>query len=360
MFNRIQKIVCYVAMIASTLFVLPTVQAQYALTNGLLPIERDNIAIFKRISPFVVNVHNMRANVNPFFDISGAQRGVGSGFIWNNKGYIVTNYHVVHGAHRLAVTLQNGKTVQAKIVGVEPRKDIAVLKMQSTKALRGLLPMPSFPVADSAKIQVGQNAIAIGNPFGLNSTLTTGVVSAMDRAVPGVAGVTIYGMIQTDASINPGNSGGPLLDSEARLIGMNTMIYSRSGSSSGVGFAIPSNTIAHVVDQLIRYGRVTTPGFGFQPLSDQVAGQLGIRGVIIGKVVPKTPAARAGLRGVYRDNAGQLRLGDIIVAINGKRINSYDDMYHTLSKIKVGEKVTVTILRNRRERRIQLRTMNIG
>src|SRR3990167_1134116 len=331
------------------------------IPNGLLPVERDNIAVFKRISPFVVNVHNMRTTVNPFFDMNGVQQqGVGSGFIWNDKGYVVTNYHVIQGAERLAVTLQNGKTIQAKMVGIEPRKDIAVLKLVSTKELRHLLSISTFPVADSSKIQVGQNAIAIGNPFGLNSTLTTGVVSAIDRSVLGVGSVTIYGMIQTDASINPGNSGGPLLDSDARLIGMNTVIYSNSGASTGVGFAIPSNTIKNVVEQLIQYGHINMPGLGFQPLSDQVADQLGIQGVVIAKVLPNTPAANANLQGIYRDSYGHLRLGDVIVSVNGRAIKNYDDLYHAMSKLKIGEEVAVMIARNGKRFRVKLHTINIG
>ncbi len=191
---------------------------------------------------------------------------------------------------------------------------------------------------------VGQKALAIGNPFGFDHSLTVGVISALGRQVPGVGGVTIHDMIQTDASINPGNSGGPLLDSMGRLIGMNTAIFSESGSSAGVGFAVPGNEIEHIVNQIIKNGRVKLAGIGFQPVRPSIAQHFGVtRGILVAEVMPNTPAAKAGLRGTYRDGLRRIVLGDIVIGINGHPVKNYDELYHLLSSIEIGKKVKMTI-----------------
>lgn len=326
--------------------------------SDLLPNERDTITIFERTAPLVVNVHKLRTVITRDLVPHDIQAGTASGFIWDKAGYIVTNFHVIRGANKIAVTLQKGKTVQAKIIGAYPRKDIAVLKMINTEALDKLDKFKHFPIADSNNLQVGQNAIAIGNPFGLDSTLTTGVVSALGRDIPGVAG-RIHNMIQTDASINPGNSGGPLLDSHGRLIGMNTMIFSASGTSSGIGFALPANDISRIVKQLIKYGRVKQARIGIQVFNDQVARQLDLDGVIISSVVSGSPAKKAGLQGSYRDRDGDIVLGDIITAINNHPIRRYDDLFEVLDHVNVGDKVTIKYRRNNRYYETKVATIDL-
>lgn len=326
--------------------------------TDLLPDERDTITIFEKTAPLVVNVHKLRTVITRDLVRHDVQAGTASGFIWDKNGYIVTNFHVIRGANKIAVTLQKGKTVQAKIIGAYPRKDIALLKIADTSALKDLDHFEHFPVADSNDLQVGQNAIAIGNPFGLDSTLTTGVVSALGREIPGVAG-RIHNMIQTDASINPGNSGGPLLDSHGRLIGMNTMIFSASGTSSGIGFAVPANDINRIVKQLIQYGRVKQARIGVQVFNDQVARQLGLEGVIISSVITGSPAQKAGLQGSYRDRNGDIILGDIISAINNHPIKRYDDLFEVLDHIKVGDTVTIKYLRNGHSYEGKVKTIDI-
>jgi S1-C subfamily serine protease len=268
--------------------------------------------------------------------------GSGSGFLWDDAGHVVTNYHVVHGAQSLKVTLRDQKVFDAKIVGAEPRKDIAVLKIEAPKT--SLVPIKLANPKDP--LDVGQKTIAIGNPFGLDHTLTTGVISALGRQVQGAGGVTIKDMIQTDAAINPGNSGGPLLDSAGHLIGMNTMIFSKSGASAGIGFAVPVTTIARVVPQLIKHGRVEQVGFGVSiDPSQRIERRLGLRGVLIIAVLKGGPAQKAGLRGIQRTPDGGLTLGDVIVAVNDKPVTDYDDLYQILDERKAGDKVTIKIRR---------------
>src|SRR5262249_32861404 len=253
--------------------------------------------------------------------------GSGSGFVWDENGNVVTNYHVVEGARSLTVTFHNQQTFEARIAGVEPRKDIAVLSVNAPKNL--LKPVRFMKHAD---LEVGQKTIAIGNPFGLDHTLTTGVVSALGRQVQGIGGVTIRDMIQTDAAINPGNSGGPLLDSSGRLIGMNTIIYSKSGSSAGIGFAVPVSTIQRVVPQIIKNGRAEQLGLGVQvDPSGRLEQRLGMRGVVVLDVMPGSPAARAGLHGVTQ-SLGGLTLGDVIVGIDDQKVGSFDDLYSALDQ----------------------------
>jgi S1-C subfamily serine protease len=272
--------------------------------------------------------------------------GSGSGFVWDEQGHIVTNFHVVANAQHLTVTLQDQRTFPARVVGSEPRKDIAVVRIETPPG--ALTPIGRHQ--EKTDLEVGQKVIAIGNPFGLDQTLTTGVISALGRQVDGIGGVKIREMIQTDAAINPGNSGGPLLDSTGRLIGMNTMIFSKSGTSAGIGFAVPATTIARVVPQLIKLGHVEQVGIGIDIDPERrLERRFRIRGVIILGVRPDGPAAAAGLKGLTRTLNG-LQLGDIIVGIDDKPVNDYDDLYSILDAKKAGDTIRVTVSREGRER----------
>jgi S1-C subfamily serine protease len=303
--------------------------------------EQNTIAVFRAAAPATVFVtqnqlvldrYSLRATETP--------TGAGSGFIWDEQGHVVTNYHVVAGARSLTVTLHDQSVWPAQLVGGDPRKDVAVLKIEAPES--ALVPVARPP--EGYELEVGQKTLAIGNPFGLDHTLTTGVVSALGREIVGYGNVTIKGMIQTDASINPGNSGGPLLDSGGRLIGMNTMIFSQAGQSAGIGFAVPHQTVDRVVTQIITTGKVTQVGIGISALEDAIARRAGIDGVAVLEVLPGTPAAKAGLRGLTMTPRGA-RVGDVIVAVDGAEIDDYDDLYNALDPRKPGEKVKLGILR---------------
>ena len=322
--------------------------------------EKNTISIFKQASPNVVYVHKINRFQTPFAEQFEVASGTGSGVIWDKEGHIITNYHVVHGAHHLMVSFGK-KTVPAKLVGAEPRKDIAVLKLESTNDFPSFEHFKPFELCSTDTLVVGQKTIAIGNPFGLDHSLTTGVISALDREVPSVGGVSIRDMIQTDASINPGNSGGPLLDSQGCLIGLNTMIYSRTGAASGVGFAVPAEAISRVVPQLIQYGRVKTSGIGIVPLESKIANHFAAnKGVFISRVLKNTAAEKAGLRGVQVDNLGRLLLGDSIVAINGETVSNYNDLYNILNDIPIGKKIEVRINRSGKLKTISMKTMDLS
>jgi S1-C subfamily serine protease len=304
--------------------------------------EKATIALFRQASPSVVNITTLMV-ARDFFSLNLLQipEGMGSGFIWDDAGHIVTNFHVIQTANAAQVTLADHSTWKASRVGVGPDKDIAVLRIDAPK--NRLRPIP---IGMSKDLQVGQKVFAIGNPFGLDQTLTTGIISALGREIESVTRRPIQGVIQTDAAINPGNSGGPLLDSAGRLIGINTAIYSPSGASTGIGFAIPVDTVNRVVPELIRYGKITRPGLGVQVAEDQLAEQLGVNGVLVVDVAPKSAAAKAGIRPTRRDSFGRVRLGDVIVAIDGKKVASVNDLFLTLEEKKVGDVVTVTLLRD--------------
>jgi len=271
-------------------------------------------------------------------------RGTGSGFVWDEQGHIVTNYHVIQGASSAKVTLSDHTTLDARLTGAEPTFDVAVLKIDAPKDK-----LPAILIGSSADLQVGQKVFAIGNPFGLDQTLTSGIVSALGREIKSPNDRTITGVIQTDAAINPGNSGGPLLDSAGRLIGVNTAIASPSGAYAGVGFAIPVDTVNEVVTQLIRRGSVPRPESGIVAAEDRIARQLGVRsGVVMTDV--RGPAAEAGLRPLKRVSGGYI--GDVIVAIDGQPIRRRADIEKVLSRAKVGETITVTVVRN--EERVEV------
>ncbi len=303
--------------------------------------ERNTISVFRAAAQSTVFVTQTRL-VEDYF--AGTQQevpaGSGSGFVWDDNGIVVTNYHVVEGARSVTVTFHTQETFEAKVVGIEPRKDIAVLKVEAPAKL--LVPTR---VAKGGEVEVGQKAIAIGNPFGLDHTLTTGVISAIGRQVQGAGGVSIRDMIQTDAAINPGNSGGPLLDSQGQLIGMNTMIFSKSGSSAGIGFAVPTSTISRIVPQIIKTGRAEQVGIGIgvDPVQ-KLERRLGLDGVIVLLVPDGSAAATAGLKGLTRTRRG-LALGDVIVAIDTKRVVHFDDLYTVLDSHKPDDTVKLTVMR---------------
>ncbi len=313
--------------------------------------ERNTIAVFANTANSCVFVTQRQLVVDYF---AGRARdvaaGSGSGWVWDREGHVVTNFHVIANAQKLTVTLQNQKTFPATVVGSEPRKDIAVLKIEAPP--QDLTPIQRY--AGRWPLEVGQKVIAIGNPFGLDHTLTTGIISALGREVDGIGGVTIRDMIQTDAAINPGNSGGPLLDSSGRLIGMNTMIFSRSGASAGIGFAVSAQTIGRIVPQLIKSGRVEQVGLGIEiDPQRRLERHLGLRGMIVIAAIPDSPAAKAGVRGLEQNTTG-LRLGDVVIAIDGKEVKDYDDLYNLLDGRRAGEKAKVTLLRDRGRVEIEL------
>ncbi len=308
----------------------------------LLPDERNTIAIFQKASPSVVFVYNIQSQFDPrTFNVSEVPQGSGSGFLWDKSGHIVTNFHVVANASRIAVTLIDGKTYEAEKIGEEPSKDLAVLKIDLLGT--NVTPLGEV-VADSSKVLVGQKSIAIGNPFGLDHTLTVGTISAMGRSMASIVkDVTIRDMIQTDAAINPGNSGGPLLNSHGELIGMNTLILR---NSTGIGFAVPSNTISRIVSQIIEFGEPVRSGIGITVVSEgNLVQRLGLTGVMIRVVQPDSPAAQAGLRGMTISQAGRIVVGDIIQAIDGQPITNVDDLYHALDLKREGEVVNVVFYR---------------
>jgi S1-C subfamily serine protease len=329
---------------------------------NMLSTEQNSIDVFQLASPKVVYVERLvtvkkRTRSKQIQVISD---GTGSGIIWDNAGHIVTNYHVIKGADHFQVTIGDVET-DAKVVGAEPRKDIAVLKVYAPKVLAQLKTFKPFEIAPTRDLKVGQKSIAIGNPFGLDHTLTIGVVSAIHREFPGVGGVNIHGAIQTDASINPGNSGGPLLDSHGRLIGLNTAIFSQSGSSAGIGFAVPSDDVQSVVTQIITKGRVVLSGIGIQRAEPRTAEKLGVKeGILIEKVLPHTPAAKAKLATTTRDHWGRTHLGDVIVSINDHPVYNYDVFYNMLTKIGVGEEIKVTVVRDGKKINHQMKTIDIA
>jgi S1-C subfamily serine protease len=273
-------------------------------------------------------------------------QGSGSGFIWDKEGHIVTNFHVIAGAGRITVVTSDRSEYPAKVAGVDPDHDLAVLKISAPEG--SLVPVV---VGSSKDLRVGQKTLAIGNPFGLDHTLTTGVVSALGRTIRSMSDRTIEGVIQTDAAINPGNSGGPLLDSSGRLIGVNTQIVSPSGAFAGISFAVPVDTVNRVVPQLIAYGKIIRPGLGVVLLQDSIAARYGIQGAVLMRVEPQSAAARAGLKGARETPEGEIVLGDILTAIDGEKVESMDDLQTILDRHKVGDPVSVEYSRDGEKRR---------
>lgn len=309
----------------------------------LLDVEKKIIKTYREVVPSVVNVSNIRVADNFFYGRVEVPQGAGSGFVWDKDGHIVTNFHVVQGGDSFVVTFHNDpKQYKAKVVGVAPNKDVAVLKLED-KPKNPLIPIRP---GSSKNLLVGQFALALGNPFGLDHSISQGIISALGRKIQGIGGVSIQDMIQTDAAINQGNSGGPLLNSSGEVIGMNTMIFSTSGSSAGLGFAVPIDTINRIVPQLIEHGKVIRPGLGIGILDENLREQyVGEKGAVISFIDEKGAAARAGLKGIEKDRYGRIYLGDIILKIDDKEVNSRDDVYHALDNKEIGDTITVTYRR---------------
>ncbi len=313
-------------------------------------LEQATIDLFKGSNEAVVYITTLMVQRDVFsLNVMEIPRGAGSGFIWDDQGHIVTNFHVIEGASSAEVTLADHSKWPAKLIGVAPDKDIAVLKIDAPAAK-----LKAIPIGVSKDLQVGQFAFAIGDPFGLDQTLTTGIISALGREVQSPSGRPIQGVIQTDAAINPGNSGGPLLDSAGRLIGMNTAIFSPSGAYAGIGFAVPVDTVNRIVPQLIAYGKIARPGLGVNLAEDAVARRVGVDGVLLINIARGSAAAKAGLRGTRRDNDGNIVLGDVIVAIDGQPIHDNDDLYKLLDNHEPGDRVKVTYQRENRKQTIEV------
>jgi 2-alkenal reductase len=363
---NLPRLLLLVGLIAVALLVLRPDFHQVVIgtTAGPRPVEArsmplsdaENVAIriFEADSPSVVQVASeaVPAGTTPRLPGSLAL-GTGSGFIWDDAGHVVTNHHVVQGARRVSVRLSTGEVADARIVGTAPSYDLAVLRMSA----RGGLP-PPLPLGSSEDLKVGQTAFAIGNPFGLRGTMTTGIISALKRRLPTSGGREIAGVIQTDASINPGNSGGPLLDSAGRVIGVTTAILSPSGTSAGIGFAIPVDVLNRVVPELIRNGRVPIPGIGVSIADESVAANAMIeQGVVVVSVLPGSPAERAGLRGV---DPMRGTVGDVIVAIGGMPVHLATDLTDQLERVGVGNAATLTVMNNGARREVRVNVVDLS
>ena len=318
--------------------------------------ERASIEVFERVSPSVTYITNKRLQRDYFsFNVMEIPQGTGSGFLWDNKGHIVTNFHVVYEADEIEVRLRDGKSYDADIVGADPDHDLVVLQINATN-----LNFPPVMIGSSNDLRVGQKVLAIGNPFGLDSTLTTGVISALGRTIQSMTKRYIHDVIQTDAAINPGNSGGPLLDSFGRLIGVNTAIISPSGTYSGVGFAVPVDTVNRVVTKLINHGKVGRPGFGISLIPEHIMSRIGIEGVGILEVFKGSSAEEAGLREVKRLPNGRIEIGDIIIEVDGSKIRESSDLVRSLDRHEVGEEVDIIIIREnvKKSMRIVIQSVN--
>ncbi|MBD3648523.1 MAG: trypsin-like peptidase domain-containing protein, partial [Pseudomonadales bacterium] len=305
--------------------------------------ERNNMEVFRNISPTVVFVTNTQLRRDMFsLNVMEIPRGSGSGFVWDDSGLIVTNYHVIHDANKIIITLQSGEDYEAKRVGIAPEKDLALLRIDAPEEhLRGI------PLGDSDDLSVGRKVLAIGNPFALDTTLTVGVVSALGREIKSLNNRTIKNVIQTDAAINPGNSGGPLLNSDGELIGVNTAIFSPSGASAGIGFAIPVNTLKRLVPQLIDYGHLYRPVLGIETLNDRWARRFRVvKGVPVLSVEDGLPADEAGMVGMREDRRGNIHLGDVIIAINDEPVTNQDTLLSQLEQFQAGDTIKVTTLRD--------------
>ena len=321
----------------------PDAEARPVTPRGeLWADEKAQIALYESAHRSVVHVTSLRVRQGGIFDVPSEEQGSGSGFLWDEEGHVVTNFHVVYEAQAFRVTLHDNTVWDARLVGYDPDKDLAVLKIDADTD-----DLPAIPIGESHTLQVGQKVFAIGNPFGLDQTLTTGVISGLGREIQSVSGKTIFDVIQTDAAINPGNSGGPLLDTAGRLIGVNTAIYSPSRANAGIGFAVPVDTVNQVVPQLIRKGRVERPGLGIMIWEDRVTAQLfseGVidrRGILIREVLPGGAADEAGLQ-VSSNDGG---LGDLIIGIDGHEIESSNDLFRVLENYRIGQEVKVKIVR---------------
>jgi len=308
------------------------------------------INLFERAAPSVVFITT--SNVRRDYwsrNVSEIPRGSGSGFVWDKTGHIITNYHVIQGADRATVTFADQTTYPATLVGAAPEKDLAVLRIDAEN-----MELQPIPVGASDNLRVGQSVFAIGNPFGLDQTLTTGIISALGREIESVGKVPIRDVIQTDAAINPGNSGGPLLDSQGKLIGVNTAIYSPSGAYAGVGFSIPSHVVDWVIPDLIKYGKINRPTLGVELASPQVMRRIGMEGILILEVLQGSAAEKSGLQPTRRNRQGSIILGDVITGINGEKVTNQGELILILEKYKSGDRVTLAITRDYEPAEVEL------
>ena len=313
--------------------------------------EKSNISLFEAAAPSVAYIITEQMRFNPFQGRSVAQ-GAGSGFIWDQAGHVVTNFHVIQGASTVYVQLHAGDPIPARVIGGAAEYDIAVVRLRDAPAqLRPL------PVGTSKNLRVGQAAYAIGNPFGLSRTLTSGIISALERHLPTAQGREVRGVIQTDAAVNPGNSGGPLLDSSGRLIGVASAIISESGTSAGIGFAIPVDLVSRVVPQIIKNGRAPRPGIGILAADERIAAQIGARGVVVMGVGRGTPAEQAGIR-PFDPRTGQI--GDVIVAVDGKPTLTLADLAAALDDAGLGKEATLKVQRGDQQREVKVRVVDVG
>lgn len=328
---------------------LPTRAASFR--EGMTPEETHTIELFEKAAPSVCYITTSVVRRDYWSrNIMEIPQGAGSGFVWDRNGNIITNYHVIQGASKAQVTLADRSTWEAELVGSAPEKDLAVLKIKAANSK--LIPIP---VGTSEDLRVGQAVYAIGNPFGLDQTLTTGIVSALGREIQTESGFPVRDAIQSDAAINPGNSGGPLLDSSGRLIGVNTAIYSPSGASAGIGFSIPVAVVRWVVPELIKYGKIIRPTLGVELLETSDIKRNRLEGPLVMEVVKGGPAAGAGLRPTRRDEYGRIVLGDIIVGMNNKRIATKEELILELENYQAGDEVTLTLLRDQKEAKVKVR-----
>ncbi len=320
------------------------------LPEGLGADELRNIRVFRASAPSVVNVTSIALRRDLFsLDVMRIPQGTGSGIIWDADGHIVTNFHVIQEGNAFTVTLANHQTYDAEVTGYAEDKDLAVLRIKASRA-----ELRPIEIGRSRDLVVGQTVLAVGNPFGLDHSLTIGVVSALGRELQSPSGRTIHDVIQTDAAVNPGNSGGPLLDSHGRVVGINSAIYSPSGTSAGIGFAVPADTVRRLVPQLIAHGRIVEPGIGISVVSDSVAQKLGLTGVLIYGVQRGSPAAGAGLTGLASNGTGRIVLGDRIVAVNGRKVDSGDDLLDAFERAGVDATITLDVVREGRHRQVKV------
>jgi 2-alkenal reductase len=353
LFSRLSRIITVWVLLLATAWVAEpyvvalwpaTVEPRTVAARGdLSQAEQATVKLFQKASPSVLHVFARGEQQNSLLDED--QQGVvqsGTGIAWDTAGHVITNHHVIKGTDRIGVRLTSGEFVNARVVGVAPTYDLAVLQLEGLRS-----PLQPIAVGRSADLQVGQQTFAIGNPYGLEQTLTSGIVSALHRRLPTATSHEISGVIQTDAPINPGNSGGPLLDSAGRLIGVTSAIISGSGASAGIGFAIPVDVVNRVASELIRNGQVPVPGIGIVGASERETTRLDIDGIIIVRVLPQSPAAKAGLEGADVNGGA---VADVITAVNGKAVHSMSDLANILEDVGVGKTVKLTVTRDGQSR----------
>ena len=360
---RILIIIVIVWIVADFLGIKPSrfMQPEVGMRPVTQPIgdlgadERANMQIFEQAAPSVAYITNKRFQRDFFsFNVMEVPQGTGSGFLWDDKGHIVTNFHVIYEADEIEVKMQSGKSYDASIVGADPDHDLAVLQINAMN-----LNIPPLMIGSSSDLRVGQKVLAIGNPFGLDSTLTTGIISALGRTIQSMTKRYIHNVIQTDAAINPGNSGGPLLDSFGRLIGVNTAIMSPSGTYSGVGFAVPVDTVNRIVTKLMNYGKVGRPGFGISLIPEHIMSRAGVEGVGILEVYKGSSAEEAGLREVKRLPNGRIEMGDIIIECDGSQVRKSADLIRILDRHEVGDEVDIVIIRSGVKRSVRIAIQSI-